>query len=272
MDNWLLIIVGVIFLVSIVVGYVKGFLKLGLSLLSAVLTIVLMIFLNPFVAQALTKYTPIDDMIESKCMRTFMPEISKEKLQKADFSNTPLAEFSAEDLANIDKMDWDRLGIKPEDVLKIIGDIPKDAQIRKIEDSSLPAFIKNGVLENNNGIIYKELNVTTFPEYVASYIARMVIKIISFLITFLLAIIIVKALMAAVAIIGELPVLGFLNHCAGGLAGIFLALMLVWLGFLVITILYSTEVGKACFEMIGKSELLTFLYNKNILLHNLLKF
>ena len=35
MDNWLLIIVAVIFIICIVVGYVRGFLKLGISLLSS---------------------------------------------------------------------------------------------------------------------------------------------------------------------------------------------------------------------------------------------
>ena len=46
--------------------------------------------------------------------------------------------------------------------------------------------------------------------------ARLVLKLISFLVTFLLAIIIVKALMFAVNIIGELPVLGLINRFAGG--------------------------------------------------------
>lgn len=53
MDNWLLIIVAVIFVVCIVVGYVRGFLKFGLSLLSTVLTLVLVAILSPYVADAL---------------------------------------------------------------------------------------------------------------------------------------------------------------------------------------------------------------------------
>ena len=44
MENWLLIIVGVIFLVSIVAGAIRGFLKIGISLLSTVLTAALMGF------------------------------------------------------------------------------------------------------------------------------------------------------------------------------------------------------------------------------------
>lgn len=272
MDNWLLIIVGVIFLVCMVVGALRGFFRIALSLLSVVLTIVLMIVLNPYVAKALTKYTPINQMIESKCIEAFMPEISPKELSKADLSGTPLAGLSKDDLAHLDSLDWDRLGITAKDVLKVIGNIPKDTQIKEIENSSLPTFMKNILQENNNAAIYKELGVKSFPEYAASYIARMVIKIISFLVTFLLAIIIVKALMVAVDIIGELPVVGGLNRIAGALAGVLVALLIVWLGFLILTLVYSSEIGKSCFEMIERSKILTFLYDKNILLQKLLRF
>lgn len=272
MDNWLLIIVGVIFLIGVVSGYVRGFFKIGLSLLSTVLTLVIMVVLNPYVAQTLTKFTPIDDMIEEKCIEVFMPEITDEVLSGIDLTGTPLEGISASQLSDIGSLDWEKLGISVQDVVKAIGDIPKDMQIKQIEKSSLPSFMKNLLLENNNTEIYSELGVTTFTEYVAAYISRLVIKIISFLVTFLLAIIIVKALMVAVDIIGEIPVVGLLNHFAGGLFGVAGALLFVWLGFLVITVLYSTEAGKACFEMIDKSRILTFLYDKNILLQKLLKF
>ena len=52
----------------------------------------------------------------------------------------------------------------------------------------------------------------SFPRYVAAYASHLVLNLLSFLVTFLLAIILVKALMFAVNIIGELPVLGLANH------------------------------------------------------------
>ena len=90
--------------------------------------------------------------------------------------------------------------------------------------------------------------------------------------TFLLAIILVKALMFAVNIIGELPVLGLANHIAGGALGLLLALVIVWIGFLIMTLAYTTEAGSACFEMVEKSSILRFLYETNPLLIRLLKF
>ena len=145
----------------------------------------------------------------------------------------------------------------------MLGEIPKDVQISEIENASIPAFIKDMLLQNNNSTVYGELGVNSFPAYVATSISRLVLNVLSFLVTFLLAIIIVKALMFAVNIIGELPVLGLINHIAGGALGLVLGLVVIWLGFLIITLLYSTAVGSACFDMVEKSSILTFLYNCN---------
>ncbi len=114
----------------------------------------------------------------------------------------------------------------------MIGEIPKDTQIRQIENAPMPQFLKDELIENNNSTIYGELGVQSFPQYVAAYLSRMVLNLMSFLVTFLLAIIIVKALMFAVNIIGELPVLGIVNHIAGGVLGLVLAMVIVWVDFL----------------------------------------
>lgn len=272
MDNWLLIIVGVVFLLSIVIGYIRGFFKIGLSLLSSVLTVVLVIYLSPYVAKALVKFTPVDEVIEEKCMEAFMPELSADILAGKDLSGTPFAGLDTDQMDNLGELDLESHGITVKDVLNIVGEIPKDKQIQEIENSALPGFLKDVLLENNNTTIYEELGVSTFVEYVASYIARMVINILSFLVTFILAIIIVKSLMVAVDIIGELPGVGLLNHLGGGIIGAFTALLIVWMGFLVVTLIYTTPAGKAAFEMIEQSRILLFLYKSNILLSKLIGF
>ena len=272
MDNWLLICVAVIFIICIVVGYVRGFLRLGLSLLSTILTLAIVAIGSPYVADALAEFTPVDDFIEKKIVESFMPDLSAEQLAGVNLSGTPLEDLTPEQLADPDSLNWDLLGITPDDILNVIGEIPKDLQIQEIEQSPLPQFLKDQLLENNNSAIYSELGVQSFPKYVAAYISRLVLKLISFLVTFLLAIIIVKALMVAVNIIGDLPVLGTVNRLAGGLLGLLLALVVIWIGFLVMTLAYATEPGRACFEMMEKSTLLRFLYETNPLLIRLLGF
>lgn len=272
MNNWLLIIVATIFIVCIVVGYIRGFLKLGISLLSTVITLVIVLFLSPYVSDALAKYTPVDDYIETRIVEAFIPDITEEQLAGYDISGTPLEELSQEQLQNLNELDWDRYGITVDDILSLIGNIPKDVQITQIENAPLPRFLKDQLLENNNSAIYQELGVQDFPHYVAAYMARLVLELISFLVTFLLAIIIVKALMFAVNIIGDLPVLGFVNRIAGGALGLVLAVVIVWVGFLVMTLAYSTAAGSACFKMVEQSKVLQFLYNTNPLLLRLLGF
>ncbi len=272
MNNWLLIVVGVIFLVCMVVGGIRGFFKIGLSLLASVLTILLVIYLSPYVADALVEYTPVDEMIEEKCVEMFMPELSPELFEGKDLTGTPLEGIQPEQFQNMSDLELSKMGITASDVVKALGEIPKDQQIRELENSSLPKFLKDALLENNNAMIYEELGVDSFAAYVGTYISRMVLKILSFLVTFILAVIIVRALMAAVDIIGELPGIGFLNHLGGVALGGLIALMIVWLAFLVLALLYSTEVGKTCFELIDQSKILTFLYEKNLLLTKLLSF
>lgn len=256
MDNWLLVIVGVIFLVSIVVGYIRGLLKIVISLVSTILTIVLVMFLHPYVGDALVKWTPLDEMIEEKCIEVFMQDIP------ADITEN-ITENVTENILQ---------GEDIQKVLDLIGNIPKDIQIQKIENAKIPHFLKEILLENNNNAIYQELGVNTFPEYVASYISRMIINLIAFVGTFILVFILVRAFMAVLDILGELPVLGTLNHLGGAVAGLVVATLIVWILFLIITISYSTEIGATCFEMIEKSPILSFLYDKNILIKYILSF
>lgn len=272
MNNWLLIIVATIFVVCIVVGYVRGFLKLGISMLSTVITLVIVLFLSPLVSDALAEYTPVDDYIETRIVEAFIPDITEEQLAQYDMKGTPLADLTQDQLQNLNELDWDLLGITVDDILNVIGEIPKDVQIREIEEAPLPSFLKDQLLANNNSTIYYELGVQDFPHYVAAYMARLVLHLISFLVTFLLAIIIVKALMFAVNIIGELPVLGLVNRIAGGALGLVLAIVIVWIGFLIMTLAYSTAAGAACFEMVEQSKTLQFLYNTNPLLLRLITF
>lgn len=272
MENWLLIIVGVIFLVSIVAGAIRGFFKIGISLLSTVLTAALFAFLSPYVGSALAQYTPLDELMEEKIVQAFLPEVSAETLADKDLSGTPLQSIPLDDIEKYTSLDWKRLGITTQDFAKIYGQIPKDQQIKEIEESGMPEFLKDLLQENNNTAIYEELDVNSFPQYIAAYICRMMLNILSFLVTFILAFVIVKALMAAVDILGEMPVLGAFNYLGGAVIGALSALLFVWVLFLVIAVCYSLPIGKLCFDMINDSVILRLIYDNNPLLTRLISF
>lgn len=272
MKNWLLIMVCVVFLISIVVGYMRGFLKIMISLGSTVLTVILVAILTPKVGDAIIKFTPIDEMIEERCIGALMPDLTAELFEGKDLTGTPFEGLDIDQLDNLSDLHLEQYGISVHDILNVVGEIPKDQQIQQIENSKLPNHLKELLLENNNTTIYEELGVGTFAEYVGGYISRMVIYLLAFLVTFIIVLIIVKALVVAIDIIGDLPVLGFFNHMAGAIIGAGSGLIIVWVAFLVLTVLYTSAIGQVTFDMIEQSKFLTFLYENNFLLEKLISF
>lgn len=73
-----------------------------------------------------------------------MPQISADTLKNADLSGTSLGELNQDQLADINNLDWNQLGINIQDILNIIGEIPKEVQIQEIENAALPEFLKTG--------------------------------------------------------------------------------------------------------------------------------
>ena len=68
--NWLSMTVGAIFLICLIVGFMRGAVKIIVSLAATVVTLVLVWFATPYAADALAKYTPLDDMIKSQVVTT----------------------------------------------------------------------------------------------------------------------------------------------------------------------------------------------------------
>lgn len=270
--NWLLIAVLLLFIILAIVGGIKGFLKIGLSLGSIIISVILMIVLNPYVSSFIMTKTPVYGMIKDAFVENFVPEISAEELIKLDLTGTPLEGYTVNDIEGMSKIDFEKIGLTSQALIDLIGEIPEEAQVDRINNSILPETIKEHILESNVPEVYERLEVKSFPEYVAAYIARMIVKLISFAVTFILVCILMKALSAIIAVIDIIPVIGWLNHVAGVIAGLVMALFIVWLVFIGITILTTLNTGTGLLEMIASSPLLRFMYENNIILKKLLMF
>lgn len=237
MENWLLIVVIMIFVVCVIMGATRGFLKISLSLFSTILLVALISFLNPYVSDTLSKYTPLQKTLEKKCKVAMFEKFSEE-----------IEETKNPDMLTLEE------------------------QIQYIEETYLPSFIKERLVENNNTQIYKELGVEVFTDFAAAYVARMILRIISFLVAFFIAFIAVRLLLAMAGIIEMIPVIGGINRLIGMAAGFMIALLIVWVLFLCLTLMNSTELGRTGVQMINENEWLSFLYEHNLLLHAILKF
>ena len=296
--NWLLITVGAVFLISIIVGICKGAIKIAVSLATTIVTLFLVFFATPYVAKAIAKYTPLDDLIKSQVVSTManvatsqvtgesggLSESSVRKvLEAAGVTEDMLSQYgiSIEDIVNgsISSEDLAKYGISS-NVLDGLSDdkkgsiedaineaeIPRDVQVAAIEKADLPDVFKNLLSVNNNSEIYKELGVDTFAQYVGSYLARLIINIVAFLCTFVLITIVLRAIVFALDIVSNLPVLGFINRLAGGAIGVIGALVIVWTVFVVITLLYTTSFGKEMYRMIQSDAILKTIYEYNPIL------
>lgn len=291
--------IGLIFLICVIVGIYKGAIKIAVSLVTTLLTLVIVFFATPFVADLIESKTPVDSMIKDQVMKT-MASVASEQLggareggidsedvrkalEAAGVSEEKLEEYgiSIDDIVNgeISSEQLAEYGIS-KNVLAGLGaegsagieealenaDIPKDLQIKAIEMSELPEVFKSLLSDNNNDVIYEKLGVKTFAEYVGEFLSKLIIHIVAFLCTFLLVTIVLRAIIFALDIVSELPVLGFFNRLAGGVVGAAGGLIIIWLFFVVITLLYVTAFGREIYQVIQENAILNMLYENNPLM------
>ncbi len=298
--NWLSMTVGAVFLICLIVGFMRGAIKIIVSLAATLLTLVLVYFASPHVADAIAEYTPLDDMIKSQVVATMANAASaqlgageeagsldadsvRKVLAAAGVSEDMLAQYgiSIDDIVNgkISSEDLAKFGISSDVLNGLQGEegasmeeiitsaeIPRDVQIQAIEGADLPEIFKSLLTENNNSEMYSQLGAETFAEYVGDFLAELILNILAFLCTFIFVTIVIRAVLFALDIVSNLPVLGILNRIAGGIIGLSGALIIVWTAFIVITLLYVTSFGKEMYEMIETDVFLNTLYQHNPLM------
>ena len=303
--DWLVIGIGIVFLIGIISGICKGAIKITVSLATTIVTLALVFFATPMVTKLITDFTPMDEVIEDKVSSAItsvaMAQLSggegnesldegtgltaesvERVLQAAGVSASTLEQYNitVQDIVdgNVSSEELAKYGISSSvldglkqtessgstiDDLINNAEIPKDMQISAIENAELPDVFKELLQENNNSEVYEELGVDTFAQYVGAYLAKLIIHIISFLITFIIVTLILRAIIFALDFIADLPGVGILNRLAGGVIGIAGAAVVVWILFIVITLLYTTEIGKGMYDTIQAQPYLHVLYEYN---------
>ena len=139
-------------------------------------------------------------------------------------------------------------------------------QEQVIDNLPFPELIRNLLRKNNTETVYKELAVKNFRDYITHFIADLLMRLISFVLSWLIIYCAIRVLMLMLNVVTELPVIHGVNHLLGMGLGMIEALLVVWILFLVITIISNTELGMVWMQMIWDSKALRFLYDKNVLL------
>ena len=68
--NWVVLSVGLIFLLCILMGIYKGAVRIAVSLVTTLLTLVIVFFASPLVANLIEDKTPLDEMIQDQVIST----------------------------------------------------------------------------------------------------------------------------------------------------------------------------------------------------------
>ena len=238
--NLMLVLVALIFMLCVMDGLKRGFIKIIASLAATIVTIVLVIMLTPYVSSVLGKIIPMESLIATNCMEVLFPESNMSKAQFKEL--LPTIEMNREE------------------------------QIGVIENSKLPEVFQELILENNNNEIYKSLGVASFGEYLVKYFAKLLTNVIAFLLTFLIVTIVLRTIIYMLGLISDLPIIGGANRLAGGAVGLAKALIIVWVVFVIITLMYDSKFGATCLQCIEENEFLSYLYDRNLLLNFMVKF
>ena len=297
MGNWLLIVVLLVFAIFILLGLLRGGIKIAVSLAATVVTVILVFFLTPFVSKFIVSFTPLDDMIMNQTTEAMTralgagdlealgvnEETLRGAMEQAGISENAfrLSGFTMADVLSgeVPISDLKDFGITPDmfggDGTGFFGDggsIPRSMQVSVIEQSNLPKMFQERLLENNNDEIYEQLGVTTFTDYVGHFLSKTFVNVVAFLITFLVVTIVLRAIIFALDIVSELPVLGLINRAAGAAVGVAVAVIVVDVLFVVLSLFYLTEAGAEIYKLVEESSFLSFLYNHNFIMQLATKF
>ncbi len=248
--EWFLWVIAGIFLIGLIWGVYRGAIRIAVSLVSTIVTFVIVLVATPYVADLVIKYTPFDEMIESSVSDTLTNAIAGsvegETGEDIGLTESEVQAAMAE------------AGVSEEDV-----DLTESQQEEAISLADLPDVFKSLLSKNNNSETYTELGVQTFAQYAGSLLAKVIIDAITFLVLFLLVTIILRAIIFALDFVSELPVLGAVNRIAGAAVGLLLALIIVWFIFVIITLLYTTDLGRQMYDVIMENSITRFLYDMN---------
>jgi len=232
--NWLLLFALGIIGVFAFIGWRAGFVKSIFSLISTIVVIVITILVSPLVTNMLKNNDSVTGAIRGKLEDIIDLSGVAENLN-ADEENDPMAFVEGLDLPDS------------------IKDTIKESLTEAIEEKeeAAAAFVGD--------------KLDALESYVCERLTDIVLNAVGFFITFIVASVGLAVLCFVLDLLSKLPVLHQINTLAGVAVGALEGLVILWIVFIVITMLGSTTFGQSCMAMISENKILSFLYDSNIL-------
>lgn len=232
------IIVGLIIFLYALRGLRKGFIRTLMSMAFLIMAAALVYFANPAVSSFLKEKTPVYEVLQDKCEDIF----SLKNLSRLQ---------GGKEISNEKDTETEPTRIE---------------QAKIIDSLALPELLKTQLAENNNASGYASLAVSGFEGYLAAFMTNLALRVLSYIITFILAVLILKLLVMTLDVVAELPLLKGINRTLGFLVGAAQGVCVVWILFLLITVLGGTDAGSRILILIGQDKVLSVFYDTNLFL------
>ena len=217
-EHWLSAAVAVFLIAMMLYGHYRGFLKQCISIGALVITLAIVKFASPYITEALSENTQIQEAVSDLVLETIgMHETNEETAQRLI-----------------------------------------------IEGLELPENIKEALIANNNGEVYRLLGVERFAQYVGAYVANIILNWLSSAILFILVFVGLQLLVRWLDILARLPIIYGLNKIAGTFLGLAQGLLILWVAALVLELFSATPAGRLLMDQVNQSLWLSALYHFNL--------
>lgn len=259
--NWILVTVIILIGGGAFLGWRAGLIKTVFSLISTIAVLILTMIFSPVVTNVLKSSDLVTNTIYNGLASVINLSGIVEVLEKEDNDDYPIV--VTEYPGAIEVID---IAINPIEVIENL-ELPDSIRDMLLDVDILDTIDINDI-ERWNG--YPEEAIEWIETKICNLLTETILNAIGFFVTFLIASVGVAILCFTLDIISKLPVLHQINTLSGALVGALEGLVLVWIGFIIITMLGSTAFGQEALGLITESELLSYLYNNNILSKSIL--
>ena len=300
--NILEIAVAAVILLFAAAGYRKGFVKKLAVMVSLLVSVVLVSALLPWITAFLKENTPVYTMVEEQCRTVMEKQIGEAMFSGAEKSTgessqadiyrnmgreeiKALMEANGYDGSLLDALSDEQLEQYKEQYIQqyfgsdttnsgenensgavLLGNLTRIEQTELIENLPLPEFLQDILLDYNNEEGYQGLGVSTFQDYLVGFIATGILNVAAFLASVLIVHLLLWLSISALSILANLPVIRVVNRVAGLALGLLQALLVLWLAFLILSLVSGTGIGMQLMKMVESSTWLNWLYQSNLFL------
>lgn len=305
--NILEIAVAAVILLFAAAGYRKGFVKKLAAMVSLLVSVVLVSALLPWITAFLKENTPVYTMVEEQCRTVMEKQIGEAMFSGAEKSTgessqadiyrnmgreeiKALMEANGYDGSLLDALSDEQLEQYKEQYIQqyfgsdttnsgesensgavLLGNLTRIEQTELIENLPIPEFLQDILLDYNNEEGYQGLGVSTFQDYLIGFIATGILNVAAFLASVLIVHLLLWLSISALSILANLPVIRVVNRVAGLALGLLQAMLVLWLAFLILSLVSGTGIGMQLMKTVESSTWLNWLYQSNLFLKIVLR-